>query len=61
MHGCCLDGSEATGPELRGCPHLPGEHCHLPFHTGPCNNYTAMWFFNITYGNVLLCTVVTVE
>ncbi len=49
--GCCLDGvSIAEGPLFQGCNNKPEPQCHLPPETGPCRNYTAMWFYDTKYG-----------
>ncbi len=38
-------------PPPTGCPHpLPGAGCLDPPDTGPCDNYTTRWFYDVEYG-----------
>ncbi|KAF9796339.1 hypothetical protein SFRURICE_001912 [Spodoptera frugiperda] len=53
-YGCCPDGNtEATGPKFFGCtdiPEIKQAACSLPTDPGSCHNFTAMWYFDMTYG-----------
>ncbi|CAH1637578.1 unnamed protein product [Spodoptera littoralis] len=53
-HGCCPDGTtEAAGPKFFGCTDVPENKqaaCSLPTDPGSCHNFTAMWYFDMTYG-----------
>ncbi|XP_022817707.1 papilin-like isoform X2 [Spodoptera litura] len=53
-HGCCPDGTtEAAGPKFLECTDVPENKqaaCSLPTDPGSCLNFTAMWYFDMTYG-----------
>ncbi|KAH9633689.1 hypothetical protein HF086_009023 [Spodoptera exigua] len=53
-YGCCPDGiTLAAGPKFLGCTDVPENKqaaCSLPADPGSCHNFTAMWYFDMTYG-----------
>ncbi|KAF9413440.1 hypothetical protein HW555_008332, partial [Spodoptera exigua] len=53
-YGCCPDGiTLAAGPKFLGCTDVPENKqaaCSLPTDPGSCHNFTAMWYFDMTYG-----------
>ncbi|CAL1266760.1 unnamed protein product [Larinioides sclopetarius] len=58
-YGCCADGyTAAQGPRYEGCPDIvqpkpkiPTEVCGLPKDSGPCRNFSVMWYFDVNYGS----------
>ncbi|XP_055949212.1 papilin-like isoform X1 [Argiope bruennichi] len=59
LYGCCADGyTPAQGPNYKGCPDIvqpkpkiPTEVCGLPKDSGPCRNFSVMWYFDVNYGS----------
>jgi len=51
VHGCCPDGqTEADGEDFEGCEERPGEACHLSKDGGQGENFTVLWYFDVTEG-----------